>query len=75
MDVLNNVNEVNEIRCEYNRAANSIERQYFEQLVAMILDESRILNKRNVKIFIFDILLEDGKAFDKYGFENVNGLY
>lgn len=72
--ILANLN-LKEVRWDYSLLANAIDREYFEEWVARILKKRRNLNKSDVKIYIFDILLEDDKAFEEYEFENVDRLH
>lgn len=74
LDVLTHLNDVKEIRFDFNQLANSIDREYFVEWLTDVYEERRIQNKMHVKIFIFDILMVDGKAFHEYGFENVPRL-
>lgn len=71
---LRHIKKLEEIRWEFNFDVNLIKREYFQKCLHTILEKRRNLNRKNVKIYIFGILLEDNKSFDDYGFENIERL-
>lgn len=75
LDVLTHLNDVKEIRFEFRFFSNCIGRDYFEEWMAEIFEHRRDEKKTNVKIFLFDKLMVEGKPFDEYGFETVPGLH
>lgn len=70
-NVLTEMHEVKEIRFDFRPLTNCMDREYFETEFANIFEERRRLNKVNVQIFMFDILIIEGKHIDEYGFEKV----
>ncbi|XP_037050982.1 uncharacterized protein LOC119084941 [Bradysia coprophila] len=78
LDVLTHLNDVKEIRYDFRPITNSMDRTYFEEEFADVFEERRLQNKMHVQIYMFDILIVEGKSIDEYGFDKVsiwNGRY